>query len=116
MNATNDCVAGCDQGNGTAADTAAYSNCVQTCIGQNYFTSTGTPAESTGASGSTGTAATAATTATGSAASSAGSSTKTGTATSSSATSSSTSNAAHALSVGFTGMSLFGVLAGFLAL
>ncbi|CAK7269153.1 hypothetical protein SEPCBS119000_003426 [Sporothrix epigloea] len=51
-NATNKCVAGCSQGNGTASANLAYADCVSACIGANYFTSTGTPAEATGAAGS----------------------------------------------------------------
>ncbi|KAK7744970.1 hypothetical protein SLS53_003203 [Cytospora paraplurivora] len=50
-NATTECVAACDQGNGTASENQAYADCVQGCINTNYYTSTGTPAQSTGASG-----------------------------------------------------------------
>ncbi|CAK7564391.1 MAG: hypothetical protein SEPTF4163_002280 [Sporothrix epigloea] len=51
-NATNKCVAGCNQGNGTASANLAYADCVAACIGANYFTSTGTPAQATGPAGS----------------------------------------------------------------
>jgi hypothetical protein len=43
VNETTKCVADCPQGNGTAADNQAYSDCVATCIGQYYYTTTGTP-------------------------------------------------------------------------
>ncbi|KAI8629245.1 hypothetical protein F5Y19DRAFT_475810 [Xylariaceae sp. FL1651] len=47
VNQTTSCVAACPQGNGTAADNQAYADCVNGCIGQYYFTSTGTPNPST---------------------------------------------------------------------
>ncbi|KAI1265651.1 hypothetical protein F5Y18DRAFT_435598 [Xylariaceae sp. FL1019] len=47
VNATTSCVAACPQGQGTAADNAAYADCVNGCIGQYYFTETGTPKLST---------------------------------------------------------------------
>ncbi|KAI0165545.1 hypothetical protein GGR57DRAFT_447851 [Xylariaceae sp. FL1272] len=47
VNATTSCVAACPQGDGTAADNKAYSDCVSACIGQYYFTETGTPNLST---------------------------------------------------------------------
>ncbi|KAM0463873.1 hypothetical protein ACHAO4_000597 [Trichoderma viride] len=51
VNATTQCVAACPQGKGTAADNKAYGDCVQGCIGKNYFASSqGTP-EATGAAG-----------------------------------------------------------------
>lgn len=114
VNATNQCVANCDQGNGTAAANTEYSNCVQDCINENYFTDTGTPA-ATGASGvgDAESTATATGTATGTAAS--GTASKTGTASSSSASSTST-NAADAIRVGATGLSLLAMLAGAMAL
>ncbi|KAI0391162.1 hypothetical protein F5Y17DRAFT_23051 [Xylariaceae sp. FL0594] len=40
---TTKCVAACPKGNGTAADNDAYADCVSGCIGQYYFTNTGTP-------------------------------------------------------------------------
>ncbi|KAI0966934.1 hypothetical protein F4678DRAFT_262691 [Xylaria arbuscula] len=43
VNATTACVAACPQGNGTAAENQAYSDCVQQCIGEYYYTTTGTP-------------------------------------------------------------------------
>jgi len=49
VNDTNECVAACPQGNGTESDILAYGNCVDGCIGQHYFTSTGTP-QATGGS------------------------------------------------------------------
>ncbi|KAI3331788.1 hypothetical protein HD806DRAFT_529563 [Xylariaceae sp. AK1471] len=51
VNQTTACVAACPQGNGTAADNQAYADCVQGCIGQYYFTSSGTPNLATTANG-----------------------------------------------------------------
>ncbi|KAI0882711.1 uncharacterized protein GGS22DRAFT_190692 [Annulohypoxylon maeteangense] len=58
VNKTTECVAACPQGNGTATDNLNYANCVNDCIAQYYYTTTGTPnlASSTGASGSGATA------------------------------------------------------------
>ncbi|KAH6998076.1 hypothetical protein BKA56DRAFT_566783 [Ilyonectria sp. MPI-CAGE-AT-0026] len=51
-NATNNCVANCDQGDGSEKETAAYATCVQDCISNNYFkTSSGTPKETDSSSG-----------------------------------------------------------------
>ncbi|KAK8042030.1 hypothetical protein PG993_006553 [Apiospora rasikravindrae] len=47
VNATNNCVAACPVGKGTAADNKAYQDCFNDCIGKYYYTSTGTPALST---------------------------------------------------------------------
>ncbi|KAK5628124.1 hypothetical protein RRF57_003839 [Xylaria bambusicola] len=52
VNATTSCVAACPQGNGTMADNDAYSDCVQGCIGEFYYTTTGTPNLATKAGGS----------------------------------------------------------------
>ncbi|KAI0012936.1 hypothetical protein F4779DRAFT_507968 [Xylariaceae sp. FL0662B] len=55
VNATTDCVAKCPQGNGTASDNEAYGECVQGCIGQYYFTTTGAPgSQTTGSAGASG--------------------------------------------------------------
>ncbi|KAH8160877.1 hypothetical protein CIB48_g7371 [Xylaria polymorpha] len=54
VNATTSCVADCPQGNGTAADNQAYSDCVQSCIGQYYYTTTGTPNLATSKAGNSG--------------------------------------------------------------
>ncbi|KAH8905027.1 hypothetical protein BR93DRAFT_761199 [Coniochaeta sp. PMI_546] len=54
VNATNQCVADCPKGNGTAADNLNYQNCVDACIGKYYFTTTSSGA---GAAQATGTAA-----------------------------------------------------------
>lgn len=43
VNATTSCVAACPQGNGTAEDNDAYAECVKGCIGEYYYTTTGTP-------------------------------------------------------------------------
>ena len=58
MNATTSCVAACPQGNGTAADNQAYSDCVQECIGEYYYTSTGTPNLATSKAGDAASSAT----------------------------------------------------------
>lgn len=110
MNATTECVAGCDQGNGTAADNTNYSNCVQSCIGDNYFTSTGTP-EATDAAGA---AASSDATATGTGASA--SSSSTGTASSSASSSTATGSGADAVRYGATGLSFLALVAGAIAL
>ncbi|KAK3395920.1 hypothetical protein B0T20DRAFT_48625 [Sordaria brevicollis] len=39
-NDTNECVSACPKGQGTEADNAKYSDCVQDCIGQHFFTAT----------------------------------------------------------------------------
>ncbi|KAI1436580.1 hypothetical protein GGR50DRAFT_692986 [Xylaria sp. CBS 124048] len=51
VNATTACVAACPQGNGTAADNQSYENCVNGCISSFFFTSTGTPNLATSAAG-----------------------------------------------------------------
>ncbi|KAI1336452.1 hypothetical protein F5Y15DRAFT_394742 [Xylariaceae sp. FL0016] len=43
VNATTECVAACPQGNGTTTDNANYADCVDGCIAQYYYASTGTP-------------------------------------------------------------------------
>lgn len=111
-------MANCDQGNGTATDNQNYANCVDTCIGQNYFTSTGTPAQSTGdsSSDSTATGSDSAATATGSSTASGSGASESSTATGTGASASATDSAADVLRVGVTGASLFGLLAAFVAL
>ncbi|KAI0872330.1 hypothetical protein GGS24DRAFT_19646 [Hypoxylon argillaceum] len=54
VNATTACVAACPQGNGTAADNQAYADCVQNCIAEYYYTSTGTPNLATSAASNVG--------------------------------------------------------------
>ncbi|KAI1079461.1 hypothetical protein F5B20DRAFT_581240 [Whalleya microplaca] len=57
VNATTDCVTKCPQGNGTAAENEAYGDCVNACIGQYFFTTSGTPnLATTGAAGASGSA------------------------------------------------------------
>ncbi|RSL66212.1 hypothetical protein CEP53_003448 [Fusarium sp. AF-6] len=52
VNATTECVANCDQGDGTEAQTEKYAACLQECVSDNYWkTIDGTPRE-TSASGS----------------------------------------------------------------
>ncbi|KAI1322008.1 hypothetical protein F5Y16DRAFT_56455 [Xylariaceae sp. FL0255] len=126
VNATTSCVAACPQGNGTAADNQNYANCVSGCIGDYYYTSTGTPnlATSSGASGS-GASATATpsvtdiqTTITSGSSTITTSFTSTVSAASSSAspTSSSSKGAAAVYGPIGSGLGLFGLLAGFIAL
>ncbi|KAK3394312.1 hypothetical protein B0H63DRAFT_444480 [Podospora didyma] len=44
VEATNQCVGNCTQGNGSAGETLAYENCVSACIGKHFYTaSVGTP-------------------------------------------------------------------------
>lgn len=47
VNATNNCVAACPVGKGSAAENRDYEKCVNDCIGKYYYTSTGTPALTT---------------------------------------------------------------------
>ncbi|KAL1872108.1 hypothetical protein Daus18300_004477 [Diaporthe australafricana] len=126
VNATTECVANCDQGDGSQAETDAYASCVQTCISDNYFTSGGTPA-ATGGSGSSGsTASGASATATGtdssdsssssgSGSSSSGSS-STSTSSSSSESASASGSAADSIKVGMTGLGLLGFIAAAVAM
>lgn len=110
-NDTIDCVAKCPQGNGTEADNAAYASCVNGCIGQYFYTSTGAPA------GATRTATGSGSGATGTASGGSGSSgTGTGTGSSSSSTSTSEPNGAAAIRTGASAVALVGFLAAFLAL
>lgn len=48
VNATNECVAECEQGDGSEAATNAYIQCRDGCIGQHFFTTGGTPAPTGG--------------------------------------------------------------------
>ncbi|KAM5381059.1 hypothetical protein ACJZ2D_003174 [Fusarium nematophilum] len=46
VNATTECVANCDQGSGSEADTEKYRICVEGCVSDNYWkTIEGTPKE-----------------------------------------------------------------------
>ncbi|KAM7207035.1 hypothetical protein V8F33_000134 [Rhypophila sp. PSN 637] len=51
VNETNKCVAACPKGNGSAAESKAYSECMQGCIDKHFFTSTGTPSAPTAGAG-----------------------------------------------------------------
>ncbi|KAL1891629.1 hypothetical protein Sste5346_007545 [Sporothrix stenoceras] len=127
-NATNNCVADCPKGNGTASDNKEYADCVAACIGANYYTSTGTPGQTNAAAGSgaaaTGTAATTGTgAATGTKSGSnpdktaaSGSGSGTGTATGSSASATTTKNAGEALRVTTSAFGLMGLVAALIAL
>lgn len=48
---TTKCVADCPQGSGSASDNLAYGRCVDDCIAKYYFTSTGTPNAATSKAG-----------------------------------------------------------------
>ncbi|KAI0542906.1 hypothetical protein GGR58DRAFT_1702 [Xylaria digitata] len=120
VNATTACVADCPQGNGTAADNQAYADCVEKCIGDFYYTTTGTPNLATsnaGNSGSTPSVTNVATTITsgGSTFVTSVPSTASQASDAPSSTSSSEGGAAVYGPVG-TGLTLFGLLAGFIAL
>ncbi|KAI0409066.1 hypothetical protein F4802DRAFT_311019 [Xylaria palmicola] len=125
VNATTACVAACPQGNGTAADNQAYADCVEQCIGEFYYTTTGTPNLATSGAGNGGSGSGSAsvtqvpttittdgstiTTSVPATVSASGNSDNPAT------TSSADSGAAVFGPVG-TGLSLFGLLAGFMAL
>ncbi|KAK6865639.1 hypothetical protein PG995_002167 [Apiospora arundinis] len=47
VNSTNNCVAACPIGKGTASENRDYEKCVNDCIGKYYYTTTGTPAQTT---------------------------------------------------------------------
>jgi len=115
VNATNTCVSNCPKGNGTATDDLNYSNCVASCIGENYFTTTGTPAPTSagGGSGTTGTGTGTTTTGTGTAA---GTATGSASSTNTAAATSTSKAAADALRVGSSAVGLVGFLAAFLAI
>ncbi|OAA61166.1 hypothetical protein SPI_05190 [Niveomyces insectorum RCEF 264] len=127
VNATNNCVAACPQGNGTATDNLNYANCVSACIGENYFTSTGTPAPTNGAgagaaggsagagaSGPTGTTKTGSATGAGKTGTATG--TGTGTATDSGPSATTTKNAGTSVRVTSSVVGLLGFFAAVLAL
>ncbi|KAI1180499.1 hypothetical protein F4777DRAFT_249941 [Nemania sp. FL0916] len=123
VNATTSCVAACPQGNGTAADNKAYGDCVQKCIDEYYYTSTGTPNLATsagaGAGGSAGgssvTQVPTTITSDGSTFVTSVPSTASGSA-SGAATTTTSHNAAAVYGPVGTGLGLFGLLAGFIAL
>ncbi|KAF2972919.1 hypothetical protein GQX73_g555 [Xylaria multiplex] len=120
VNATTSCVAACPQGNGTAADNQAYADCVEGCIGEFYYTTTGTPNLATsnaGNSGSTPSVTNVATTITSGGSTFVTSVPSTATQASDAPASSSSSEGGAAVygPVG-TGLTLFGLLAGFIAL
>ncbi|KAI0450677.1 hypothetical protein F5B21DRAFT_489994 [Xylaria acuta] len=122
VNATTSCVADCPQGDGTAADNQAYADCVQDCIGQYYFTSTGTPNAATSKAGNSDSGSSASVTQVPTTIVSGGStivtsvpSTASGASDGSSPTTTPDSGAAAYGPVG-TGLTLFGLLAGFIAL
>ncbi|KAH8144758.1 uncharacterized protein LAJ45_11259 [Morchella importuna] len=106
VNATNECAAACPQGNGTAAETDAFSKCVQSCI-TNEFLSTSAGAGATATGTGTGTAATG----------SGSSQTATGTGSSASASGTSASDSAAAgYTVTGSFIALFAVAAGIIVL
>ncbi|KAK3382994.1 hypothetical protein B0T24DRAFT_29807 [Lasiosphaeria ovina] len=55
VNATNECVAACPQGNGTVSDITQYQKCTSDCIGKYYYTTQGgTPQPTSGAGAGAG--------------------------------------------------------------
>ncbi|ORY66340.1 uncharacterized protein BCR38DRAFT_338969 [Pseudomassariella vexata] len=54
-NATTECVANCDQGSGSAADNTAYGSCVDGCIAQYFYSTTGGASAATATAAGTGT-------------------------------------------------------------
>ncbi|KAI1351173.1 hypothetical protein F5Y01DRAFT_283623 [Xylaria sp. FL0043] len=122
VNATTSCVANCPQGNGTAADNQAYADCVEKCIGEYYYTTTGTPNLATsGAGNGAGTAsvtevATTITSGGSTFVTSVPASSSSGAANSQSTGTSSSDSGAGVYGPVGTGLSLFGLLAGFIAL
>ncbi|KAI2635029.1 hypothetical protein GGS21DRAFT_490238 [Xylaria nigripes] len=121
VNATTNCVANCPQGNGTAAENKAYADCVDGCIAEFYFTSTGTPNIATGAPGN-GNSASGSVTHVSMTITSGGSTFVTdvpstmGSGETNRPSSTSSHGAAAAYGPVGTGLGLFGILAGFLAL
>jgi len=124
VNATNNCVADCPKGKGSATDNLNYANCVQGCIAQNYYTASGALAGATptnGANGGSGSGSGSNPTGTdgaaGSATTDASGHTQSGSATKSGSSSSSTPNAANeVLRVGSSAVGLMGFLAAVMAL
>ncbi len=121
MNKTNQCVANCPKGNGTATDNKNYSDCVQVCISSYYLGGTTTAACSspTGGSGSgsgSGNGNGNGATTTGAAGSGAGGSSPSGTATGKAGSETSKAAAADVLRVGGSAVGMLGFLAAFLAL
>jgi len=117
-NNTNNCVAACPKGNGTAAENAAYATCLEGCI-KKYYTSTGAAATATGDSGNNNAASTGTGTVTGSVASGTGSSSGSShgsSSSSASAKSSSSASAADMVRVGGSAVGLLAFLAFFMAL
>ncbi|KAK0618367.1 hypothetical protein B0T17DRAFT_335872 [Bombardia bombarda] len=117
VNATNNCVAACPRGTGTADDNLAYAECVDDCIGRYYFTTSGTPAPTGGAgsgSNSNVNAATGVSAFTSDAAAATGTGSATGTGTGSAASSTST-GAADVLHVAGSAAGVLGLLAALLA-
>ncbi|RKU42661.1 hypothetical protein DL546_003297 [Coniochaeta pulveracea] len=118
VNATNNCVADCPKGNGTATDNLNYQNCVNGCIGKYYFTTSGTPSNPTGASAGTASGVTAPTgTTTGKGSSSSAGASGSGSTTGTGAPASQTSqNAGAVMKVATTGLGLGAFLAALMAL
>jgi len=115
VNATNTCAAACPKGKGTEAEVIQWGECVQACIGKNYYTVSGGTPQATGAAGS------------GSGSGSGSSSSPSGTAGSGSNPASTTggsgasktsapANPADVLRVGSSAVGLIGFLAAFLVL
>lgn len=115
VNATNECVAACPQGNGTATDNLNYENCVSGCVGRFYFTSTGTPSptDAAGSNAGSGSGSGGSSSVTGASASHTGSATGSA---AGSASSTSSKAAADIVHVAGPAVGLLGLVAAMLAL
>ncbi|KAG8169818.1 hypothetical protein KVR01_000563 [Diaporthe batatas] len=122
VNATTECAAKCDQGDGSKSDTDAYGACVDDCIANNFYTSGGTPQATagSGSSGSTASGSSASATSTSDSSDDSSSSTSgsgsSGTSSSSSESATASGSAADSIKVGMTGLGLLGFIAAAVAL
>ncbi|KAL0639704.1 hypothetical protein Q9L58_001271 [Maublancomyces gigas] len=123
VDATNKCAAACPQGSGSAEDTQKYSDCQQSCISSNFFTTTrvgsqgGSPsATPTGSHSGSSSSGGPAPTGSSSGADSSGSGSDSGSPTETSSAAAQSSNAAGNLAVGGSFAGLFAMAAGILVL
>jgi hypothetical protein len=105
---TTQCVANCPKGNGTESDNLNYKSCVDGCIAQYYYTTTGTPNPTGGSGSGSGSGS--------SASGAAHTGTTTGSQTASGAQSSATTSATHNAAPILVGSSAVGLLGFFAAL
>ncbi|KAI1115240.1 hypothetical protein F5Y14DRAFT_140380 [Nemania sp. NC0429] len=119
VNATTSCVAACPQGNGTAEDNTAYAKCVDGCIAEFYYTTTGTPNLATSKAGNDGSSVTlvpTTITTDGSTITTSVPVTSSGSGSANSASTTSSDSGAAVYGPVGAGLGLFGLLAGFIAL